>query len=256
MAIQLKTKEEIEKIKEGGYILARVLDKLVQMVKVGISTGEIDAVAEEEILKVGGVPSFKGYHPVGFLKAFPKTICASINNEIVHGIPSFDRILKDGDIIGIDIGMKYKNHFTDMAKTVCVGNVSKEAKELVRVTEDALKLAILQVKPNNTVQDIGRAIQNYVDKFGYGIVRGLVGHGVGNAIWEEPQIPNYITNKASRIKLKPGMVIAIEPMLNIGSYEYQTLNDDWTITTVDGSLSAHFEHTIIVTETGHQIATL
>lgn len=254
--MNIKTDKQIEAIIEGGHILAAALQAAVDAVRPGISTGELDKIAEDYIRAHGGEPSFKGYHPPGFDTAFPGTICASLNEQVVHGIPSYDEVLEDGDIISLDIGMVYKNCYTDMAKTVPVGNVDQKLLDLLRTTEKSLALAIEAVQPGNTVQDIGRAIEEYVKPLGYGIVRGLVGHGVGTAIWEEPQIPNYITRAAAKIELKPGMVIAIEPMLNIGSEDIETLNDGWTISTIDGRPSAHFEHTIIVTKDGHKIATI
>jgi methionyl aminopeptidase len=250
-----KTKEQIQAIREGGKILAAILDHTISHVKPGISTGELNEIAEKKMNEFGGVPSFKGYHPPGFSVPFPAVICASLNDQIVHGIPSYDEILQEGDIISLDIGMIYKKCYTDMAKTVAVGTVTEEVQQLLDVTKTSLEKAIEQVKPGNTVQDIGRAVEEYVTPFGFGIVRGLVGHGVGTAIWEEPQIPNYIQRGTDKIKLQPGMVIAIEPMLNLGCEDFDTLDDDWTIATRDESLSAHFEHTIIITEDGHEIAT-
>lgn len=254
--MNIKTPEQIAAIKEGGKILAGALQAAIDAVRPGISTGELDEIAENFIRSHGGVPSFKGYHPPGFATSFPATICASLNEQVVHGIPSFDEILEDGDIISLDIGMVYKGCYTDMAKTVPVGTVDQSLIDLLHATEKSLELAIAAVKPGNTVQDIGRAVEDYADSLGYGIVRGLVGHGVGNAIWEEPQVPNYVTRAAGKIKLQPGMVIAIEPMLNLGTESIETLKDGWTISTQDGQPSAHFEHTIIVTPTGHDIATI
>lgn len=254
--MNIKTPEQIQAIREGGKILAAALQAAIDAVRPGISTGELDAIAEKYIRDNGGVPSFKGYHPPGFDTPFPGTICASLNEQVVHGVPSHDEVLEEGDIISLDIGMVYKKCYTDMARTVAVGKIAPEVQALLDATQQSLMRAIEQVRPGNTVQDIGRAVEEYVKPLGYGIVRGLVGHGVGNAIWEEPQIPNYITRAAKKIELKEGMVIAIEPMLNLGTENVETLKDGWTISTQDGKLSAHFEHTIIITKDGYEIATL
>lgn len=254
--ITYKTQEQLESIKEGGAILAKILDEVVVAVKPGVTTAYLDDLAGRLMRDAGGISSFRGYQPDGFKTPFPGVICASVNDEVVHGIPRQERILQEGDCIGVDIGMIYKGCYTDMARTVGVGKIDQESAALLQVTQDALMQAISVVKSGNTVQDIGRAVENFVKPFGYGIVRGLVGHGVGNAIWEEPQIPNYVVRGTARIKLRPGMVIAIEPMLNLGSEDVYTLPDGWTISTVDHSRSAHFEHTVIVTESGYEIATL
>lgn len=253
--MNIKTPEQIAAIKEGGKILATVLQTVVDAVRPGISTLELDQIAEKGIREAGGVPSFKGYHPPGFSSPFPGTICASLNDQVVHGIPSADEVLQEGDIISIDVGMVYKKCFTDMARTIPVGKIDEEVQRLLDVTKKSLYKGIEQIKPGNTVYDIGAAIEDFVKPHGFGIVRGLVGHGVGNAIWEEPQIPNYRSRAGKKIQLKPGMVIAIEPMLNIGDESVVTLDDDWTIATRDEDYSAHFEHTIIITEDGYEIAT-
>ncbi len=256
MGINIKTKEQIDRIKEGGHLLAQVLDEVIKNVRSGISTADLDKIAEDLIYKFGGKPSFKNYYPEGFKKPFPASLCTSINNEIVHGIPSKHRILKDGDIISLDVGMLYKGCYTDMAKTVGVGKISEIAQSLIDVTKKCLDLAIEVIKPGNSVQDIGRVIEDFVSQTNFSIVRGLVGHGVGNAIWEEPQIPNYIMEGTDKIIFQPNMVIAVEPMINQGSYDLKFLDDGWTIATADGKLSAHFEHTIIVTDKGCEIATI
>lgn len=253
--ILIKTKEQIQKIKEGGKILSSILDVLESEVKPGISTGELDDIARALIKKYNGTSAFEGYQPDKSVIPFPSVICASVNDEIVHTPASHQRVLHEGDIIGIDIGLKYNGYFTDMARTIGVGNVSEEVSQLLDVTKKALFKGIEQVKPGNSIRSIGKAIEEYAKPFGYGIVRDLVGHGVGIDIHEEPTIPNYDVPHLDKIILKEGMVIAIEPMLNMGTHKIAFLEDGWTIVTRDGSLSAQFEHTVIVTRSGYEIAT-
>lgn len=253
-----KKPHEIEKILEGGRLMGEILEKLGKMVRPGISAWEIDQAAEKMIIEVGGRPAFKGYKSRFSDPAFPSTICASLNHELVHGIATKDKILKDGDIFSIDIGMEYpaKNGFyTDTAITVPVGKVPKKIHALLNATYDAMYEGINVAKVGNTVADIGKAVQTFAEKKGYGVVRDLVGHGVGHAVHEEPRVPNFYDKNLESWILKPGVVIAIEPMITIGSYEVETEDDDWTIVTTDKSLNAHFEHTIIITEDGPVVAT-
>jgi methionyl aminopeptidase len=262
--IIIKTKAEIAIIKQGGKILAAILKKLADNVKPGATTGELEQLAVSLIKEAGGRPSFKGYKTMLDAKAYPTALCTSINNEVVHAPALPSRQLKNGDIISIDVGMEYPfgedmhGYFTDMAITVPVGKVSEEAKSLVNVTRNSLMLAIKMVKPGNTLNDIGNAVQSEVEANGFSVVRDLVGHGVGTAVHEDPQIPNFRIVGAGfdNVVLKPGMVIAIEPMVNIGSPRVKNLRDGLTIATADGSLSAHFEHTIAVTEEGYEILTI
>lgn len=247
LMIIIKTEKEIELIKEGGKILASIMDELEKMVAVGIKTVDIDKKALQLAEKHNAKPSFKGY------RGFPAGVCTSINDKVVHTVPGNEE-LKEGDIIGIDFGLFYKEHYTDMARTIAVGNISEKAEKLIKVTKESLNLGIDQVKPGNKIGDIGHAIQTYVESNGFSIVRELVGHGVGKAVHEDPQIPNFGTKGKGPI-LKSGMVIAIEPMVNIGGYEIRLLDDGWTFATKDGSLSAHFEHTVAVTKDGHEILT-
>ncbi len=273
----IKSKSDIEQLKKGGKIIGEILDTLAKMAKPGVSTGEIDAAAEKMIKKAGGRPSFKGYKSKADGVPFPTTICASANQELVHGIASKDIILDSGDIFSIDIGMEwpYKNQkskckmqndnvkcknqkglFTDTALTVVVGDTPDKTKELLRVTKEALEVGIKAVKPGNSVADIGKAIEDYVNAQGkYGIVRDLVGHGVGHGVHEEPRVPNYYEEKMGAFILKPGMVLALEPMISLGGHKIKTGADGWTIEMADGSLCAHFEHTVIVTEDGCFVAT-
>ncbi len=254
----IKKQQEIEKIIEGGRLMGEILEQLAAMVRPGLSAWELDRIAEEMIVKAGGKPAFKGYKTRFNDPPFPSTICASINHELVHGIAHKEKILKEGDIFSIDIGMQYpaKNgFFTDTAVTVAVGKIDKKLQKLLDATYKALNIGIAVAKAGNTVADIGVAIEQYINPLGYGIVRDLVGHGVGHAVHEEPRVPNFYDKELESWILKPGVVIAIEPMITLGSYEVETEADDWTISTVDKSLNAHFEHTIVITEDGPVIAT-
>ena len=253
--IIIKTPEEVSIMREGGKILADVLDKVSKIVTPGISTFELDKLAENLIKKTGGIPSFLNYTIEGEENnPYPATLCTSVNEEVVHGVPSKNMILKEGDIIGLDIGMFYKGLCTDMAKTVGVGKISEDKQKLMDVTLKALKKGISQVKSGAQIGDIGSAIQQYVEAEGFSIVTQLSGHGVGKEVHEEPRVPNY-GESGTGIKLEEGMTIAIEPMVNVGDELVKTEDDGWTITTVDGSLSAHFEHTIAVTKKGCVIIT-
>lgn len=253
MAVIIKTKEQIEIIREGGKILAEVLRKVSKKVAPGISTYELDKYAHDLIKKSGGSPAFLHYRPEGASKTYPASLCTSVNNEIVHGIPLKIRILKEGDTISLDLGLKYKGLFTDHAVTVAVGKISKKDQDLLDKTKKALEIGIMAAQGGATVGDIGHAIESFVNRK-YGIVRELSGHGVGVKIHEDPYVPNY--GKAGKgQKLIPGMIIAIEPMLNIGKDHIVSANDNWTIKTADGSRSAHFEHTILITESDAEILT-
>lgn len=252
----IKTPEEIKLIKQGGRIIGRILDDLAKMCKPGISTWEIDSAAEKMITAAGGRPSFKGYKSRSGDIPFPSAICASVNEELVHGIAKKDRILKNGDIFTIDIGMEWGGLYTDTAVTVAIGKIPAKIRELMRVTQESLERAIDVIKPGNTVADIGKAVEDYVKSQGkYGIVRDLVGHGVGHAVHEEPRIPNYYDRNLDYIVLKPGMVVAIEPMISLGGWRVTTADDGWTIVMADKSLCAHFEHTVIITKSGNIVAT-
>ncbi len=255
--IKLKTKEDVDILKEGGYILGAILEKLGKMVEPGVSTEDLEKKAITLIKEAGGLPSFKGYRTKHDRKPFPSALCTSINNEIVHAPALPGRYLKNGDIIGIDIGMKYKKLYTDTAITVAVGEVSKEVEKLIKTTKECLGLAIKQVRPSNRLIDIARAIQINAEANGFGVVRELVGHGVGHEVHESPQVPNYDTGEGdlADIELKPGLVIAIEPMLTVGDWHVKTGKDGLSILTKDEQLAAHFEHTVAVTEEGNIIIT-
>jgi methionyl aminopeptidase len=247
--IQLKSAREIDIMAEGGRILAATIEELRKAVRPGISTGELDRIADEFIRShEGAIPAFKG------LYGFTGSICASINHEIVHGIPSPKRLLKDGDIVSLDVGVGYKGFFTDSAATFAVGTVDARTAKLLEVTRASLEAGIAAAQIGNHIGDIGAAVQQVVEAAGFTVVRDLVGHGIGTAFHEEPQVPNYGKPKRKE-KLVPGLTIAIEPMVNVGGPATRTLADKWTIVTVDGSRSAHFEHTIAITPDGPRILT-
>jgi methionyl aminopeptidase len=249
--VDIKTQQEIEIIAEGGKILSQILAELCKMAEEGgISTMDLEKKAEEMMKEIGAEPSFKNYH------GYPNILCTSVNKRVVHGIPSKNEILQSGNIIGIDIGMKYKGLYTDMAYTVAVGEVSSEAQKLREVTKGALQAGLNQIKSGNHVGDIGFAVSKYVEdqNLGYGVVRQLTGHGVGRHVHEEPMIPNFGKPGIGE-ELKSGMVLAIEPMVTLGDWRVVTLDDGWTAVTADGSLAAHFEKTIVVTEDGYIILT-
>jgi methionyl aminopeptidase len=254
MAVIIKTPEEIEILREGGSRLAGILAKVAEMVKPGISTDDLDAYAYKLIKDGGDEPAFLNYKPEGQSKAYPASLCTSVNNEVVHGIPSKSKILKEGDIVSIDLGLKHEGLFTDHAITVPVGKVDKASSKLLEITAEALLVGIEQAKGGNTVGDVGHAIEQFVARK-YGIVRELSGHGVGRKIHEDPYIPNF-GKRGQGQKLIPGMVVAIEPMLNIGKADIITLSDGYTIKTADGSRSAHFEHTVLITEGEAEILTI
>lgn len=254
MGIIIKNQDQIEKIREGGKILARVMQEVIKKVAPGVSTYELDQYAYKLIKESGGEPAFLNYKPEGAPKAYPASLCTSVNNEVVHGIPSKSRILKEGDIVSLDLGVKYKGCFTDHAITVPVGKISKKDEELLKDTKKALEIGIWAATGGATVGDIGYAIESFVHKK-YGIVRELAGHGVGVKIHEDPYVPNY-GKKGKGDKLVPGMIIAIEPMLNIGKDGIIFCDDGFTVKTADGSHSAHFEHTILITENEPEILTI
>jgi methionyl aminopeptidase len=248
--IQLKSPREIEIMAQGGAILGETVAFLRERARPGMSTLDLDKLAEEFIRShEGATPSFKG------LYGFPGSICASINNEIVHGIPSRKRVLREGDLLSIDVGVRYQGYHTDSATTVAIGVVDEASTRLLEVTERALDAGIAAAQAGRHIGDIGAAVQAVVEADGFSVVRDLVGHGIGAEFHEEPQVPNY--GKPRRgAKLSPGLTIAIEPMVNVGTPKTKTLPDKWTIVTADGSRSAHFEHTVVVTEDGPRVLTL
>ena len=249
MAVTIKSPREIELMRKAGEILAQVHEELHAAVHPGMSTMDIDKLGERLIRSHGCIPSFKNYN------GYPASICVSVNDEVVHGIPSKDRILQDGDIVSLDAGLIHEGYHSDAARTHAVGNISEEAKRLIEVTKQSFFEGIKLAVPGNHLFDISEAIQKYVESNGYSVVRDLVGHGIGTHLHEDPQIPNF-KQRRKGMKLRPGMTLAIEPMVNEGSYDVVWLDDDWTVVTEDGSLAAHYENTIVITEDGCEILTL
>ncbi|PKN51478.1 MAG: type I methionyl aminopeptidase [Deltaproteobacteria bacterium HGW-Deltaproteobacteria-13] len=241
----LKLPDEIEKARASNRIVAEVLSKLREKVKPGVKTKDLDKFAEEIALKRGAKPAFKGYH------GYPYSLCISVNEVVVHGMPS-DRILEEGDIVGLDFGVYYQGYFGDATITLPLGKVSEKALKLIRVTEQSLYAGIEQAVDGNRLGDISAAVQSTVEDAGYSVVRDFVGHGIGKNLHEDPQIPNF-GKKGRGIELKKGMILAIEPMVNAGKYRVKILPDGWTVITEDGSLSAHFEHSIAITDNGPDI---
>jgi methionyl aminopeptidase len=245
--IELKTDREIEIIRSNGKILARALKLVKENIRPGTRTKELNRLAEDFITGEGAYPAFKGY------RGFPSSICVSIDEEVVHGIPG-ERVLEQGQIVSVDVGVLKDGYYADAARTYPVGEIPRESRKLVEVTREALKQAIDQVKEGRHLSDISYAIQSFVERNGFSVVRDLVGHGIGKKMHEEPQIPNF-GEPGQGVMLRKGMVFAVEPMVNAGSWEIDTREDHWTIVTRDGSLSAHFEHTMAVTENGAEILT-
>ena len=246
--ITIKSAREIETMRRSGAITARVLSNLIRAARPGTTTLELDALAERQIRELGGVPTFKGYN------GFPASICTSINEEVVHGIPS-GYCLQDGDLLSIDIGTTYDRYVSDSAVTIGVGQIRPGAQRLLQVTQECLMRGIACMRSGKHLGDIGAAVQAHAESHGYGVVRELVGHGVGTRMHEEPQVPNY-GRAGTGLELRAGLVLAIEPMITQGDYAVETLADGWTVVTADGKLAAHFEHTIAITETGPKILTL
>ncbi len=258
----IKSKKELEALREGGHKLAEILQEILDATKIGVTSKFLDEMAERLIRKIGGEPSFKGYRVEGIPKPYPASLCVSINNEVVHGIPG-DRILKKDDVVGLDIGMRYQGFYTDTAATIIVSDgvddkkVSGDYLEsvgLIDATREALDLGIREVRTGAYVGDIGFAIQRHLEDRGFGVVRELVGHGVGGAVHEDPEIPNW-GRPHSGYQLHEGEVIAIEPMATVGSEKVKVLSDGWTWATRDGSVAAHFEHTMVVTKNGSEVIT-
>ncbi len=251
--IIIKTKKEIEILREGGKILGKILDSVIKKVKPGVTTDELDTYAYELIKKAGGKPAFLNYQPDGAPYPYPATICISVNDEIVHGIPS-SRVLKEGDVVSLDLGLNYKGMFTDHARTVGVGKINLKSKKLLSVAEQSLYVGIEKAIEGNTTGDIGHAIESFLKPYKYGIVRELAGHGVGRAIHEDPYIPNF-GKLGKGEKLVAGMVVAIEPMVNEGGDAVIFEDDGYTVSTRDKKKSAHFEHTVLITDGEPEILT-
>lgn len=249
MSVSIKSPREIELMRESCRILSEVHDELAKIIQPGISTKDIDIEGERLIRSYGCIPNFLNYN------GYPASICVSVNDEVVHGIPNKKHILKEGDIVSLDCGLIYKGYHSDAARTYGVGKISPEAQKLIDVTRQSFFEGIKMAKAGNHLHDISNAIDDYVTPFGYGIVQDLVGHGIGTKLHEDPQIPNFRQRRRG-IKLVPGMTLAVEPMINMGTWEVSWLDDDWTVVTDDGSLSAHYENTILITEGEPEILTL
>lgn len=248
MSISIKSKREIEMMRESCKLLEQVFAQMRDSLKPGISTKEIDSLGEKLIRKLGCTPNFLNYN------GYPASICVSVNDEVVHGIPTKDRIIQDGDIVSLDAGLIYKGYHSDMARTYGVGNISEEAKLLIERTRQSFFEGIKVAREGAHLFDMSNAIDEYISQFGYGIVRDLVGHGIGTKLHEDPQIPNF-AQKRRGPKLQAGMTLAVEPMINIGRGDVEWLDDDWTVVTEDGSLSAHYENTILITDGEPEILT-
>ena len=249
MAVSMKSAREIELMREAGRLLSRVHDELGAAIRPGMSTLEIDQLGEKLIRSFGCVPNFLHYN------GYPASICVSVNDEVVHGIPKKDRILQEGDIVSLDAGLIYQGYHSDAARTHAVGKISPQAQQLIEVTRQSFFEGIKMAREGCHLHDISNAIDAYVSRFGYGIVRDLVGHGIGTSLHEDPQIPNF-AQKRKGVRLQAGMTLAVEPMINAGGWEVDFLNDGWTVVTRDGSLSAHYENTILVTDGEPEILTL
>jgi methionyl aminopeptidase len=251
-----KTAEEIESMRKGGALLSRALGAAVAAVRPGVTLRELDEIAENVLLEGGGKPSFKHYQPSPDDTPFPSTVCASVNNEIVHGLGNRDLELKEGDIIGLDIGCWFEGLCTDMAVTVPVGEIGEDVKKLLQVTRESLMKGVEAAKVGGSIKDISRAVEGHVKPHGYGIVRALVGHGVGHAVHETPHVPNFVSERYPETPIEAGMCLALEPMLGMGGdYRVDTAEDGWSIVMADGSLGAHFEVSIAITENGTEILT-
>ena len=247
--VEIKSAREVKIMRQASHIVATVLREVMGMVEPGQTTGDIDAYAEKRIREMGATPSFKGYH------GFPATICASINNEVVHGIPSPKRVIRQGDLLKVDTGAYFEGYHGDSCITICVGDAPEEAQTLSRVAKEALMAGLGQVKAGNTLLDIAGAVEDHVKANGFSVVEDYTGHGVGRNLHEEPSVFNFRTDELPNVTLRPGMTLAIEPILNAGSKACRTLRDQWTVVTRDGSLSAQWEHTVLVTSDGCEILT-
>jgi methionyl aminopeptidase len=247
--IEVKSPQEIEIMRQSGKIVATVLKEISELVKPGMTTADLDAIAEKRIREMGATPSFKGYH------GFPGSICSSINNEVVHGIPSCKKVIRAGDVLKVDTGAYFQGYHGDSCITIAVGKVGQKAEKLISVAEEAMYAGIEQVKAGNYLLDIAGAIEDRVKANGYSVVEDYTGHGVGRNLHEDPCVFNFRTNQLPNLKLRAGMTLAIEPILNAGSKHTRVLRDRWTVVTVDNALSAQFEHTVLVTDKGYEILT-
>ena len=249
MAVTIKSQKEIALMRESGHRLSKVFDGMQAALKPGMTTKDIDRIGEKLIRSLGGIPNFLNYN------GFPASICVSVNDEVVHGIPDDERVIYEGDIVSLDAGMIYQGWHSDAARTFAVGKASPEAEQLMRVTKECFFEGIKQARAGNHLYDISNAIADHADKYGYGIVEDLVGHGIGQSLHEDPEVPNFHMSSKG-LKLRAGMTLAVEPMINIGTKEVEWLDNDWTVVTLDGSLSAHYENTILITDGDPEILTI
>lgn len=249
MSVSVKSPSEIEKMRKAGHLLEQVHNELAQIIRPGISTWEIDKTGEKIIRSMGCIPNFLNYN------GFPASFCTSINDEVVHGIPSKERILQEGDIISLDAGLIYQGYHSDAARTYGVGEISAEAQRLIEITRQSFFEGLKYARAGHHLHEISNAIGDYCENLGYGVVRDLVGHGIGTSLHEDPQIPNF-RQKRRGLRLQPGMTLAIEPMINIGRADVCWMDDDWTVVTEDGSLSAHYENTVLITDGDPELLTL
>lgn len=249
MSVSVKSPREIDKMRKAGHLLEQVHNELAEMIRPGVSTWEIDKAGEKIIRKMGCIPNFLNYN------GFPASFCISINDEVVHGIPSKKRILQEGDIVSLDAGLIYEGYHSDAARTYGVGEISQEAKQLIEVTRQSFFEGIKYAKAGHHLHEISAAIGAYAERFGYGVVRDLVGHGIGTSLHEDPQVPNFAQRRRG-IRLQPGMTLAIEPMINMGRADVCWLDDEWTVVTEDNSLSAHYENTVLITDGEPELLTL
>lgn len=250
----IKSEKEIQSLRESGRRLALVLEEVMAAVKPGMSTFDIDILAERLIRTSGGIPIFKGYN-AGAGRPFPASLCVSINHEVVHGIPRKDRLVKEGDLLKLDIGMRFDGMVSDMARTMAIGSVSPEAQKLLEVTKESLSRGIATLRPGVLISEYAQAVQGFVESYGFSVVRDLVGHGVGHELHEDPQVPNYVSRHMHNFLLEEGMTLALEPMINAGGFPVRIAPDDWTFITADGKLSAHFEDTVVITKNGAEVLT-
>lgn len=252
-SIKVKNEKEIGIMREAGKKLLQVMDSLAKEIKPGVNTYDLDKLAEELVFSAGGKPAFKGYGEKN--NPFPATICASINSEVVHGVPKKEKILRSGDVFKIDIGMKYQGYFVDMARTFGVGKISKNAQNLIDATQECFWVGIRDIKAGSRLSDFSKSVEEYIESCGYSVVRNLVGHGIGEQLHEDPQIPNFFDPKMPDYTLEAGNTLALEPMINEGDHRTKIGKDGWVFETIDGKLSAHYENTILVTKEGVEILT-
>jgi len=253
--VTLKSDHELSKIKAACGIVADALERVRELARPGVSTGYLDKEAEKRIIEAGAKPAFKGHGATRKRPPFPATICASINDQVVHGIPD-DRPLREGDLLSVDCGACYEGYYGDAAITLAIGQVSEEAQRLMAVCRRALELAIAKLRPGVALSEVCRTVQSHVESNGFSVVRDLVGHGIGASLWEEPQVPNYYNPAMADMVLRAGMVLAIEPMITAGDWRVKTLANRWTVVSRDGSLAAHYEHSVAITESGPQVLTV